>query len=123
MSCYYGYFFLGGGGAWSLHIIGNVMLILMFTMLLYAIIGVNLFQGNFLNQCYYEGDYDMPENFEDPSSTRLCGVAEGVGRACPSGYECLKAPSNPMYGYASFDNIPIAFMQLFQVLTLTGWTK
>lgn len=53
---------------------------------------------------------DMPLDFLD-------GHHCGVGQVCNSSFP------NPNYGYTNFDNIFWAFLQIFQVITLEGWSK
>ena len=39
-----------------------------------------------------------------------------------SGYKCIKV-ENPNHGMTSFDNLVIALVLVFQIVTLEGWTE
>lgn len=47
----------------------------------------------------------------------------GGGTDCVPGYACGKTKKNPNYGATNFDNIFYAFLQIFQTVTLEGWTS
>jgi len=45
----------------------------------------------------------------------------GKGRACPAGYWCVEY-ENPNFRISSFDNILLAWLTIFQCISLEGWT-
>jgi len=48
----------------------------------------------------------------------LCG---GV-QSCADGQFCGKSNENPFYGSYNFDNVMFSMMQVFQTITLSGYT-
>jgi len=46
----------------------------------------------------------------------------GGGNECRPGFACGKTMKNPNFGATNFDNIFYAFLQIFQTVTLEGWT-
>lgn len=47
----------------------------------------------------------------------LCGAV-----VCPGGYFCGKMNESPNWGVTNFDNLFYAFLQVFQCVTLEGWS-
>ena len=42
---------------------------------------------------------------------------------CPYGSKCLKWEEGPNRGVISFDNIGVAYLTVFQVISLEGWIQ
>ncbi|CDW83739.1 cation channel family protein [Stylonychia lemnae] len=96
----------------SLPLLRDTILVLLFFFLIFAIAGVQLFSGALMQRCFaIETGIIMIED-------KLCGG----GSECPSGFACGKTMKNPNYGATNFDNIFYAFLQIFQTVTLEGWT-
>ena len=96
----------------ALPLLADSFLILIFFYLLFAVAGLQLFQGVLKKQCFEKA-------FGIPSIIRtICGNIK-----CPnSEYVCGKMLDNPNYGINSFDNIFYAFFNVFQIVTMDGWT-
>jgi len=90
----------------------NIMLLVMFVIIIYAIIGLELFSGIFHKACFNEmtGEIDL-----EPTP---CG---GMLH-CPNGTICREYWEGPQYGITNFDNIGQAMLTVFQCITLEGWT-
>lgn len=120
--------------------LGGVMVLAIFFFTIFAILGVSLWKGDVNMRCRYT---DAPVNGTwpiDNSDTRLCNDKErhcGANRYCGSlikesqkpGFKLAKGV-NPFndnkiedlnFGFSSFDNVPVAFITIFQVITLEGW--
>ncbi|XP_006788584.1 sodium channel, voltage-gated, type I-like, alpha [Neolamprologus brichardi] len=117
--------------------LADVMILTVFCLSVFALIGLQLFMGNLKNKCILEevllsywnninGTVDfenkslyyyLPSNSKDPL---LCGNSSGAGH-CPEGYICHKAGKNPDYGYTSFDSFGWAFLSLFRLMTQDYW--
>jgi hypothetical protein len=97
----------------SLTLLRDTILVLIFFFLIFAIAGVQLFQGALKQRCFNleTGIMDLGDEF-------LCGG----GNSCNPGYECGKSSRNPNFGASNFDNIFYAFLQIFQTVTCEGWT-
>ncbi|XP_058027541.1 sodium channel protein type 8 subunit alpha isoform X10 [Ahaetulla prasina] len=122
--------------------LSDVMILTVFCLSVFALIGLQLFMGNLRNKCviwpidlnetYLENgtkgfDWEEYSNnmsnfytipgFLDPL---LCGNSSDAGQ-CPEGYMCMKAGRNPNYGYTSFDTFSWAFLALFRLMTQDFW--
>ena len=121
----------------SISQLGEILLFACFFFLIYAILGVSLWTGLAHYRCRetaapVNGDWPV-----SPDDTRLCGA-----RSCPSGLTCgslLEAEDKDGYsisgsvyrdthiedlnwGMTTFDNVPRAFITVFQTISGEGWT-
>ncbi len=93
----------------------DTIVILLFFMLIFAIGGLNLFMGMLLQRCI---DLDTGESLlDDEGSEIICGNYQ-----CPAGYYCGKKTLNPNNDVTNFDNIFWALLNVFQCITLEGWS-
>uniref|UniRef100_A0A8D3AQI8 Voltage-dependent L-type calcium channel subunit alpha n=1 Tax=Scophthalmus maximus TaxID=52904 RepID=A0A8D3AQI8_SCOMX len=93
----------------------HIGMLVMFVIIIYAIIGLELFIGRMHKTCYSIGL--MME--DDPSP---CAFA-GSGRFCDgNGTECRGKWEGPNGGITNFDNIFFAILTVFQCITMEGWT-
>ncbi|XP_026886070.2 sodium channel, voltage gated, type VIII, alpha subunit b isoform X1 [Electrophorus electricus] len=123
--------------------LSDVMILTVFCLSVFALIGLQLFMGNLRQKCVYWpisnltvtylsngsrgfdfGEYIMNDtNFyflPGMLDALLCGNSSDSGR-CPEGYTCMKAGRNPNYGYTSFDSFGWAFLALFRLMTQDFW--
>nr|XP_019942295.1 PREDICTED: sodium channel protein type 8 subunit alpha-like isoform X2 [Paralichthys olivaceus] len=122
--------------------LSDVMILTVFCLSVFALIGLQLFMGNLRNKCVY-WPINMTEQYL-PNGSRgfdwnvyimnksnfyflhnqldalLCGNSTDSGD-CPEGYTCMKAGVNPNYGYTSFDSFGWAFLTLFRLMTQDFW--
>ncbi|XP_067359706.1 sodium channel, voltage gated, type VIII, alpha subunit b isoform X4 [Channa argus] len=122
--------------------LSDVMILTVFCLSVFALIGLQLFMGNLRNKCviwpinmteqylangsrgfdwrgYIMNDsnfYFLPGQLD----ALLCGNSSDSGR-CPEGFICMKAGRNPNYGYTSFDSFGWAFLTLFRLMTQDFW--
>uniref|UniRef100_A0A673YIL5 Voltage-dependent L-type calcium channel subunit alpha n=1 Tax=Salmo trutta TaxID=8032 RepID=A0A673YIL5_SALTR len=91
----------------------HIGLLVMFVIIIYAIIGLELFLGRMHKTCFYLNVDD------DPTP---CAFA-GNGRECVgNGTECRGPWEGPNGGITNFDNIFFAMLTVFQCITMEGWT-
>jgi len=90
----------------------NIMLLVMFVIIIYAIIGLELFSGLFHQACMDAITGEMP----------LEPTPCGGNLICPNGTICEEYWEGPQYGITNFDNIGQAMLTVFQCITLEGWT-
>ncbi|XP_037703377.1 sodium channel protein type 5 subunit alpha isoform X2 [Choloepus didactylus] len=127
--------------------LADVMVLTVFCLSVFALIGLQLFMGNLRHKCVrnftmYNGtngsveadglvwdsldDYlNDPGNYLLKNGTTdvlLCGNSSDAG-TCPEGYRCLKAGQNPDHGYTSFDSFAWAFLALFRLMTQDYWER
>ncbi|XP_032537105.1 sodium channel protein type 5 subunit alpha-like isoform X4 [Chiroxiphia lanceolata] len=127
--------------------LADVMILTVFCLSVFALIGLQLFMGNLRHKCvrdytmfnftngslYLDGRmWNTSEEFlSDPvnyfikngtEDVLLCGNSTDAG-SCPEGYICLKAGENPDHGYTSFDTFGWAFLSLFRLMTQDCWER
>uniref|UniRef100_A0AAY4BFG7 Sodium channel protein n=1 Tax=Denticeps clupeoides TaxID=299321 RepID=A0AAY4BFG7_9TELE len=126
--------------------LADVMILTVFCLSVFALIGLQLFMGNLRNKCVlsinatadstlshngtnssntfdWEKYLNDPNNYYNLSGKKdplLCGNGSGAGH-CPEGYTCIPAGRNPDYGYTSFDSFGWAFLSLFRLMTQDFW--
>uniref|UniRef100_A0A668AE52 Sodium channel protein n=1 Tax=Myripristis murdjan TaxID=586833 RepID=A0A668AE52_9TELE len=122
--------------------LSDVMILTVFCLSVFALIGLQLFMGNLRHKCVF-WPINMTEQYL-PNGSRgfdwneyimndtnfyflpgqldalLCGNSSDSGR-CPEGFTCMKAGRNPNYGYTSFDSFGWAFLTLFRLMTQDFW--
>ncbi|XP_076710105.1 voltage-dependent L-type calcium channel subunit alpha-1C isoform X8 [Callospermophilus lateralis] len=97
----------------------HIALLVLFVIIIYAIIGLELFMGKMHKTCYnQEGIADVPAE-EDPSP---CALETGHGRQCQNGTVCKPGWDGPKHGITNFDNFAFAMLTVFQCITMEGWT-
>ncbi|XP_027146613.1 sodium channel, voltage-gated, type I-like, alpha [Larimichthys crocea] len=121
--------------------LADVMILTVFCLSVFALIGLQLFMGQLKQKCvrmprngtdeiehnasyYWSKEYLNNKSYHyyipgkrDPL---LCGNGSEAGR-CPEGYSCVKAGNNPDYNYTSFDSFGWAFLSLFRLMTQDYW--
>ncbi|XP_040417626.1 sodium channel protein type 2 subunit alpha-like isoform X2 [Cygnus olor] len=127
--------------------LSDVMILTVFCLSVFALIGLQLFMGNLKNKCllwpsknsttfekyvapYFNGtEFDWAAYIENEShfyrlggqkDYLLCGNSSDAGK-CPEEFICVKAGRNPNYGYTSFDTFSWAFLSLFRLMTQDYW--
>lgn len=94
----------------ALPLLIDTIWILLFFFLLFAIAGLQLFQGALRNRCLApDGSVHVDDH--------ICGGAY----TCPSGFTCTADVHNPAGGVNNFDNIFNSLITVFQCVTLEGW--
>uniref|UniRef100_H2UT89 Sodium channel protein n=1 Tax=Takifugu rubripes TaxID=31033 RepID=H2UT89_TAKRU len=112
--------------------LSDVMILTVFCLSVFALIGLQLFMGNLRQKCVFwpinitdsqlsnkSQPFDWDEYITNDSKSRTLSLA--VLRRCPEGYTCMKAGRNPNYGYTSFDSFGWAFLALFRLMTQDFW--
>ncbi|KAG5317437.1 CAC1D protein, partial [Pseudoatta argentina] len=94
----------------------HIALLVLFVIIIYAIIGLELFSGKMHKTCRHN---ITDEIMEDPIP---CGSG---------GFQCYQIGSyycskqfweGPNYGITNFDNFGLSMLTVFQCITLEGWT-
>uniref|UniRef100_A0A3B5R3S5 Sodium channel protein n=1 Tax=Xiphophorus maculatus TaxID=8083 RepID=A0A3B5R3S5_XIPMA len=126
---------------------GDVMVLTVFALAVFALVGLQLFMGNLRHKCvqwpilmndvfnttmavnesmYSNSSFDFTEYIENPGmfpgskDALICGNSSDAGY-CPEGYTCMKAGRNPNFGYTSYDSFGWAFLALFRLMTQDFW--
>ncbi|XP_066173568.1 sodium channel protein type 5 subunit alpha-like [Sylvia atricapilla] len=116
--------------------LADVMILTVFCLSVFALIGLQIFKGNLRQKCIrnttescnrtwesYEKFLNDSDDFAKKNGTvdiLLCGPDAGV---CPPGYKCCKIGPNPDYGFTSFDTFGWAFLSLFRLMTQDYWER
>ncbi|NXS28311.1 SCN5A protein, partial [Pomatostomus ruficeps] len=129
--------------------LADVMILTVFCLSVFALIGLQLFKGNLRQKCirntteFCNKTWESYEKFANDSGfgfnffpllfliddfarkngtvdILLCGPGAGV---CPPGYKCCKIGPNPDYGFTSFDSFGWAFLSLFRLMTQDYWER
>ncbi|KAK7163705.1 hypothetical protein R3I93_007688 [Phoxinus phoxinus] len=129
--------------------LADVMILTVFCLSVFALIGLQLFMGILRQKCVrspahcvnstYPGNGSFvcnnktwlsvkdfltnEDNFykiEGSKDALICGYSSDAGK-CPDGFDCLKTGRNPNYGYTSFDTFGWAFLGLFRLMTQDYW--
>ncbi|XP_074551500.1 sodium channel, voltage-gated, type I-like, alpha isoform X2 [Halichoeres trimaculatus] len=123
--------------------LADVMILTVFCLSVFALIGLQLFMGHLKQKCVREiknttfttngtdgnSTFDWDEYSENAENhyflpgkrdPLLCGNSSEAGQ-CPDGYICVQAGKNPDYGYTSFDSFGWAFLSLFRLMTQDYW--
>ncbi|XP_047446268.1 sodium channel protein type 4 subunit alpha-like [Mugil cephalus] len=131
--------------------LADVMILTVFCLSVFALIGLQLFMGLLRQKCIrslshcINSSYSTNSSFvcnnrtwssmadfltnednfykvEGAKDALICGYGNDAGK-CPDGFDCLKVGRNPNYGYTSFDTFGWAFLALFRLMTQDYWEK
>uniref|UniRef100_A0A673Y4Z9 Sodium channel protein n=1 Tax=Salmo trutta TaxID=8032 RepID=A0A673Y4Z9_SALTR len=102
--------------------LADVMILTVFCLAVFALVGLQLFMGNLKQKCVYWPPVECVNHYFLPGmlDPLLCGNASDAGN-CPEGYTCMKAGGNPNYGYTSYDSFGWAYLALFRLMTQDFW--
>ncbi|XP_008296455.1 voltage-dependent L-type calcium channel subunit alpha-1D [Stegastes partitus] len=95
----------------------HIALLVLFVIIIYAIIGLELFIGKMHATCYLIQTGALAE--EEPTPC----AASGHGRHCLNGTVCREGWQGPNNGITNFDNFLFAMLTVFQCITMEGWTE
>uniref|UniRef100_A0A8C4I0H9 Sodium channel protein n=1 Tax=Dicentrarchus labrax TaxID=13489 RepID=A0A8C4I0H9_DICLA len=119
--------------------LADVMILTVFCLSVFALIGLQLFMGHLRQKCVWVPKNETSMNGtdnksnlslwdegyllnEDKRDPLLCGNGSAAGQ-CPEGFICLRVGRNPDYNYTSFDSFGWAFLSLFRLMTQDYWEK
>uniref|UniRef100_A0A672NTK9 Sodium channel protein n=1 Tax=Sinocyclocheilus grahami TaxID=75366 RepID=A0A672NTK9_SINGR len=131
--------------------LSDVMILTVFCLSVFALIGLQLFMGNLRHKCVKMPEVNVTENLtatlnysaglelrktfnwteytsDESNYYFLPGRRDPLlcgnssdAGQCPEGFTCIKAGRNPDYGYTSFDTFSWAFLSLFRLMTQDFW--
>uniref|UniRef100_A0A8C8E4R8 Sodium channel protein n=1 Tax=Oryzias sinensis TaxID=183150 RepID=A0A8C8E4R8_9TELE len=107
--------------------LSDVMILTVFCLSVFALIGLQLFMGNLRQKCVRRptNATNSSANFNDTvyynGSFNMENSTFNWTELCPEGFDCIKAGRNPDYGYTSFDTFSWAFLSLFRLMTQDFW--
>uniref|UniRef100_A0A8C6VDH9 Voltage-dependent L-type calcium channel subunit alpha n=1 Tax=Naja naja TaxID=35670 RepID=A0A8C6VDH9_NAJNA len=93
----------------------HIAVLVVFMLIIYAIVGQELFKGKMHKTCYYNGT-----GMECPAP---CSIS-GHGRPCTiPGSECRGPWAGPNHGITHFDNFGFSMLTVYQCISMEGWTE
>ncbi|KAG7222211.1 hypothetical protein INR49_016625 [Caranx melampygus] len=96
----------------------HIALLVLFVIIIYAIIGLELFMGKMHKTCVHE---HLGTNAEEKPAP--CAPDTAYGRHCTqNGTLCKMGWEGPNDGITNFDNFAFAMLTVFQCITMEGWT-
>ncbi|XP_021243737.1 sodium channel protein type 5 subunit alpha-like [Numida meleagris] len=118
----------------------DVLILTVFCLSIFALVGLQLFMGNLKNKCvltnatyndtlckdakiYNASEKDICARMNSSSDILLCGYRGNDTGECPENYTCLNVGNNPDFGYTSFDHFGWAFLSLFRLMTQDSWER
>ncbi|NXU98718.1 SCN5A protein, partial [Cettia cetti] len=105
--------------------LSDVMILTVFCLSVFALIGLQIFKGNLRQKCirntteFCNKTWESYEKFANDSAPLFVINS----RVCPPGYKCCKIGPNPDYGFTSFDTFGWAFLSLFRLMTQDYWER
>ena len=94
----------------SIPLLLDTIMVLFSFIMIFSIAGVQMFSGSLKNRCF---DKETGMKTVD----LLCGHEE-----CPEEELCGKMIANPRWGVLNFDNVFYAFLMVFQIVNMQGWS-
>lgn len=99
----------------------HIALLVIFVIIIYAIIGLEMFSGKLHKTCFVNGTEDtMPD--EHPCGEGGFKCSELTPEPGNEPYICTWFWEGPNFGITNFDNFGLAMLTVFQCITLEGWT-
>ncbi|XP_061920901.1 voltage-dependent L-type calcium channel subunit alpha-1C isoform X1 [Entelurus aequoreus] len=96
----------------------HIALLVLFVIIIYAIIGLELFMGKMHKTCVHGHIGTRAEEKPAP-----CAPDGAYGRHCNhNGTKCEMGWEGPNDGITNFDNFAFAMLTVFQCITMEGWT-
>ncbi|XP_072945863.1 muscle calcium channel subunit alpha-1-like isoform X3 [Epargyreus clarus] len=95
----------------------HIALLVIFVIIIYAIIGLELFSGKMHKTCYdkYTDEMmDSPHPCDEDNGFNCSTLGDEM--------ECREGWIGPNFGITNFDNFGLSMLTVFQCITLEGWT-
>ncbi|KAK2859815.1 hypothetical protein Q5P01_004435 [Channa striata] len=103
--------------------LADVMILTVFCLSVFALIGLQLFMGNLRQKCVRSTAHcndSLPTNTSFYCNNKTWASMKDFIND-EDGFVCLKTGRNPNYGYTSFDTFGWAFLSLFRLMTQDYW--
>lgn len=94
----------------------HIALLVLFVIIIYAIIGLELFSGKLHKTCF---DTTTNLTMDDPHP---CGEGGFHCESLDERMACRYYWEGPNFGITNFDNFGLSMLTVFQCITLEGWT-
>ncbi|XP_045456632.1 muscle calcium channel subunit alpha-1-like [Melitaea cinxia] len=95
----------------------HIALLVIFVIIIYAIIGLELFSGKMHKSCFNRLTDEIMDN------PHPCDLDNGFNCSMiGEEMECREGWEGPNFGITNFDNFGLSMLTVFQCITLEGWT-
>ncbi|XP_054549163.1 sodium channel protein type 11 subunit alpha [Talpa occidentalis] len=110
----------------------NVMILTLFCLSIFALVGQQLFMGTLNHRCVREDCHNVTDDNKEnclekknASSDFIMCYTGNTNRssACSLGYVCKRTNYNPDNGFTNFDNFGWSFLAMFRLMTQDSWEK
>uniref|UniRef100_A0A8C2VP99 Sodium channel protein n=1 Tax=Chinchilla lanigera TaxID=34839 RepID=A0A8C2VP99_CHILA len=106
----------------------DVMVLTLFCLCIFALVGQQLFYGTLSQKCVKNGCHNRTEtnescfvtenNSKEPIMCRTWGI-----NSCPQNSTCSTTGVNPDHNFTNFDNFGWSFLAMFRLMTQDSWEK
>ncbi|XP_041459338.1 voltage-dependent L-type calcium channel subunit alpha-1D-like isoform X6 [Lytechinus variegatus] len=98
----------------------HIALLVIFVIIIYAVIGLELFMEYMHKTCYYKDTTIIA--MDDPHPCGSGFKCEDLMENGINNTDCYEYWEGPNDGITTFDNIGLAMLTVFQCITMEGWT-
>eukprot|EP00835_Amoeboradix_gromovi_P003024 NODE_187_length_15673_cov_0.222743.p1 type:complete len:1475 gc:universal NODE_187_length_15673_cov_0.222743:15514-11090(-) len=109
----------------SMPLLIGVLLLLLFFYLIFAVMGLSMFQNSLNRFCFVTvNTSSFPSKDDFPASVRTnqhCGINQ-KGYQCPPDQKCLFSPRNDGFTFLTYNDIFHSFLTVFVATSLEDWT-
>jgi len=102
----------------------SVLVLVLFLFVIYGIIGVLFFNGALHQRCFTTVPPASAGFVLDEDTYTLdgfCSTTPDFAYQCPPSETCAARALDPQYGWVSFDNIFLAFLAIYNVISMSNW--
>lgn len=99
----------------------NTIIILIFFLMVFGIAGLQLYMGLLKKKCFNSQTGVMAVDYQTQPFCQSDSSCNKYNTAAEF-YICGKMIDNPNSGVTNFDNFASAYLQVFQIITLEGWS-
>lgn len=101
----------------SLRWLVDVLMLLMFLLLVFAIVGTQVFAGKLRQRCFNTTTGALLE------VSNLCSTEPNTGRQCPTNSFCGVHTESMNHNVNGWDNIFMGVITILQTISLEGWSS
>ncbi|KAM5281099.1 sodium channel protein type 11 subunit alpha [Ctenodactylus gundi] len=111
----------------------DVMILTLFCLSIFALVGLQLFMGNLSQKCVkntclnesqaFKCVRHLPESCFETNKNSEDSIMCGIGSICPKNSSCCHTDFNPDHNYTNFDRFDWSLLAMFRLMTQDSWEK